>query len=42
VKYAASKVSFDPVPMQKFEAPKSGTGYRELTYEESVKKNPGN
>ena len=42
VKYSASRVSFDPVPMQKFEAPKSGTGYRELTYEESVKKNPGN
>lgn len=42
VKYTASRVSFDPVPMQKFEAPKSGSGYRELTYEESVKKNPGN
>jgi GLPGLI family protein len=35
VKYAASKVSFDPVPIQKFETPKSG--YREMTYEESVK-----
>jgi GLPGLI family protein len=42
VRYTASKVSFDPVPMQKFEAPKSGSGYRELTYEESVKKNSGN
>ena len=42
VRYTASRVSFYPVPIQKFEAPKSGTGYRELTYEESVKKNPGN
>jgi GLPGLI family protein len=37
VRYSASKVSFDPVPMQRFEIPK--TGYRELTYEESKKKN---
>jgi GLPGLI family protein len=36
VKYTASRVSFDPVPMQKFETPKSG--YRELTYEESIRK----
>jgi GLPGLI family protein len=36
IKYTASRVSFDPVPMQKFEIPKSG--YRELTYDESVKK----
>lgn len=42
VRYTASKVSFDPVPMHKFEAPKSGSGYREMTYEESVKKNSGN
>jgi GLPGLI family protein len=36
VRYTASKVSFDPVPMQKFDIPKSG--YRELTYEESIRK----
>lgn len=42
VKYTASRVSFDPVPMQKFEAPKGGSGYRELTYEESTRKNSGN
>lgn len=36
VRYTASRVSFDPVPMQKFETPKSG--YRELTYEESIRK----
>jgi GLPGLI family protein len=36
IRYEATKVSFDPVPMQRFESPKSG--YRELTYEESVKK----
>jgi GLPGLI family protein len=35
VKYTASKISFDPVPIQKFEIPKSG--YRELTYEESLR-----
>jgi len=35
VKYTASKISFDPVPVQKFEMPKGG--YRELTYEESLK-----
>jgi GLPGLI family protein len=39
IKYTASKISFDPVPMQKFEIPK--TGYREMTYEESTKKNSG-
>jgi GLPGLI family protein len=39
IKYTASKISFDPVPMQKFEIPKSG--YRELTYEESTKKGSG-
>lgn len=33
VRYTASKVSFDPVPTQKFSLPKSG--YRQLTYEES-------
>ncbi len=36
IRYEATRVSFDPVPMQRFEAPKSG--YRVLTYEESVKK----
>lgn len=40
IKYTASKISFDPVPMQKFEIPKSG--YREMTYEESTKKSSGN
>jgi GLPGLI family protein len=35
VKYSASKVSFDPVPIQRFEIPTSG--YREMTYDESVK-----
>jgi GLPGLI family protein len=35
IRYTLSKVSFDPVPVQKFEFPRSG--YRELTYEESVK-----
>jgi GLPGLI family protein len=39
IKYTASKISFDPVPMQKFEIPKNG--YRELTYEESTKKGAG-
>ena len=40
IKYSATKISFDPVPMQKFDIPK--TGYREMTYEESTKKVPGN
>ncbi len=35
VKYAASKVSFDPVPIQRFEVPTSG--YREMTYDEGMK-----
>ena len=35
VKYTASKISFDPVPVQRFEIPTSG--YREMTYEESIK-----
>jgi hypothetical protein len=38
IRYEATRVSFDPVPMQRFDAPKSG--YRELSYEESIKK-PG-
>lgn len=33
VKYTASKISFDPVPAQKFAVPVSG--YRQLTYDES-------
>lgn len=33
VKYTASKISFDPVPVQKFAIPASG--YRQLTYSES-------
>lgn len=35
VKYTASRVSFDPVPIQRFEIPTSG--YREMTYEEGMK-----
>ena len=35
VKYTASRVSFDPIPVQRFEIPTSG--YREMTYEESIK-----
>ena len=37
IRYSASKVSFDPVPMQRFDIPKSG--YRELSYEESKRRN---
>ncbi|MFT3749925.1 MAG: hypothetical protein QM768_16520 [Agriterribacter sp.] len=33
VKYTASKIAFDPIPMQKFVIPTSG--YRQLTYAES-------
>ncbi len=33
VKYSASKIAFDPVPMQKFAIPTAG--YRQLTYAES-------
>lgn len=36
IRYTATRVSFDPVPIQKFDIPKSG--YRELTYEESTRK----
>jgi GLPGLI family protein len=35
VKYTAAKVSFDPVPIQRFEIPTSG--YREMTYDEGMK-----
>lgn len=38
IKYSASKISFDPVPVSRFEIPTSG--YREMTYEESTKR-PG-
>lgn len=40
VKYTANKVSFDPVPVQRFEIPTSG--YREMTYDESLKAVSGN
>lgn len=33
VKYTASKIAFDPIPMQKFAIPTAG--YRQLTYAES-------
>ena len=36
IRYSAKSVSFDPVPMQKFEVPR--TGYREMSYEESIRK----
>ena len=39
VKYSATRISFDPVPIQRFEIPTSG--YREMTYEESMKAVPG-
>jgi GLPGLI family protein len=35
VRYTANRVSFDPVPIQRFEIPTSG--YREMTYEEGMK-----
>lgn len=35
VKYSASRVSFDPVPIQRFEIPTAG--YREMTYDEGLK-----
>lgn len=34
IRYTLSRISFDPVPVQKFDFPRSG--YRELTYEESL------
>ena len=38
VKYTASKISFDPVPVQKFNLDKAAyRGYRELTYAESIR-----
>ena len=35
VRYTAANVSFDPIPIQRFEVPTSG--YREMSYEEGVK-----
>lgn len=40
VKYTASKIAFDPVPLQKFVVPASG--YRQLTYQESKNLKSGN
>jgi len=40
VKYTASKIAFDPIPMQKFSLPVSG--YRQLTYAESKQLKAGN
>ncbi|MFZ9661421.1 MAG: hypothetical protein ACO29O_06030 [Chitinophagaceae bacterium] len=37
VKYTVKRISFDPVPIQKFDIPTSG--YRELSYQESIKMN---
>lgn len=37
IRYTASKITFDPVPIQKFKIPESG--YRELTYRESLNLN---
>jgi GLPGLI family protein len=34
VTFTASKVSFDPVPLAKFDVPK--TGFRKMTYQESI------
>jgi GLPGLI family protein len=35
VRYSATRVSFDPVPISRFEIPRSG--YREMTYDEGLK-----
>lgn len=35
IRYVASKISFDPIPVQRFDIPRSG--YREMTYEEGLK-----
>ncbi|KIC92991.1 hypothetical protein OI18_19770 [Flavihumibacter solisilvae] len=40
IRYVVSQVSLNPVPVAKFDIPKSG--YRELTYEESKKGRKGN
>ena len=40
IKYTLSKINMNPVPVSKFDIPKSG--YRELTYEESRKLGIGN
>lgn len=39
VKYSATKLSFDPVPISRFEIPRSG--YREMTYDEGLKAGSG-
>ena len=38
-KYTLSKINFDPVPVSKFDFPKSG--YRVMTYEENQKLQKG-
>jgi GLPGLI family protein len=35
IRYTANKISFDPIPVQRFDIPRSG--YREMTYEEGMK-----
>ena len=35
IRYVANKISFDPIPVQRFDIPRSG--YREMTYEEGMK-----
>lgn len=37
IKYTLSKINLNPIPVSRFDIPKSG--YRELTYEESKKTN---
>jgi hypothetical protein len=39
IRYRVSKISFNPVPVSKFDIPR--TGYREMNYEESKKSNMG-
>ena len=39
IRYVVSQVSLNPVPVSKFDIPKSG--YREMTYEESKKGRKG-
>jgi len=39
IKYNLASINLNPVPVSKFDIPKSG--YREMTYEESKKLNPG-
>ena len=37
IKYTISRINLNPVPASKFDLPKSGSGYREMNYEESKK-----